>query len=497
MKNMNRLIMLFTALLLAATGFAAAQEKGELDLRPIESSPEPLGELHPQLSWMKEEKVRVIWMGANLYDRFGDGDKTVGQVLVESGFNLAVISMGVNSDNNPSGFVAPDGPAEHDRTRSASLETRLAANVEAAREAGISLMISWQYGTHNLEPYRKWRNPAGKEARITPCPLDEEYIKGQHIGKWADAIVRGGADGMLLDMEMYHSDTHWPDGYCTCDACFKRYLKEYAGEPEAVYAAVAPEDRGKWLADHGAVHHYTAFKGKRLEALYDSIRARAHAVNPAFFFGVAPQLSHFYPVSPGVERGLGTSQVPCLIFSEHEYSTGPYAGTLRQTYSIRKTLPALFLSGAFVAVQSPEMMAGHALTSSLYSDGWFAWYGNALVQNVGAGEEKKILPYPYGRRGNSSAGDYLDRIAESHRRVEALLAGPPEDWPAWRDGKLSYLTEQLIRADGAAVAARSDETVNALKDARESLERYYEYCDQVIIVPYWNLESHVSQVDCQ
>ena len=32
----------------------------EFDLPPIESIPEPLGELHPKVRWMVEEKIRYI-----------------------------------------------------------------------------------------------------------------------------------------------------------------------------------------------------------------------------------------------------------------------------------------------------------------------------------------------------------------------------------------------------------------------------------------------------
>ena len=49
------------------TGCAAQAD--ELDLRPIEVKPEPLGQLHPKLKWMKEQKVRAIWVGDDLFDK--------------------------------------------------------------------------------------------------------------------------------------------------------------------------------------------------------------------------------------------------------------------------------------------------------------------------------------------------------------------------------------------------------------------------------------------
>ena len=70
-------------------------------------------------------------------------------------------------------------------------------------------MVGWKYGTHDLAPYRKYRTAKGELHKITACPLDEQYISGQHVGKWAVKLAQGGADGMLIDMEMYHSDTSW------------------------------------------------------------------------------------------------------------------------------------------------------------------------------------------------------------------------------------------------------------------------------------------------
>ena len=197
-----------------------------LDMRPIETKPEPLTELHPKLKWMTERKVRVAWIGDDLFENYPGSDKTKGRVLVEAGFNLVRVSIGVNTDDKPAGgVVAPANPPalKHDRSKSTSLETRLAPNVAEARRLGIPLMIGWQYGTHHLEPYRKYRTAKGELHKITCCPLDEQYITGQHVGKWAVKLAEGGADGMLIDMEMYHSDTAWFRGPCTCDDCFATY----------------------------------------------------------------------------------------------------------------------------------------------------------------------------------------------------------------------------------------------------------------------------------
>lgn len=166
----------------------------ELNMRPVVTKPEPLKRLHPKLRWMVKEKVRAIWIGDDLFGKNDDGNMTKGQVLADAGFNLVRISMSVNSDDKPSGVVDTRKPleAKFDRSKSTDLERRMAPNLKEARRIGLKLMIGFQYGTHHLEPYRKYRSLHDGLAKITCCPIDEEYITGQHIGKWAIKIAQGG-----------------------------------------------------------------------------------------------------------------------------------------------------------------------------------------------------------------------------------------------------------------------------------------------------------------
>ena len=457
-----------SALVLAAwPSSGRAAHAGELDLRPVETKPEPLSRLHPKLRWMTQQKVRAIWIGNDLFEEFEDGGKTHAQVLVDAGFNLVRVSMTVNTDDRPSGVVEATQPlvAKHDRSKSTALATRLAPNLAAARRVGLGFMVGWQYGTHHLEPYRKYRSSKGGLAERTCCPIEEAYITGQHVGKWAVKIAEGGADGMVIDMEMYHSDHAGYYGSCVCNDCFSTYLKRYAKNRQTAYDKVPAEGRGKWLTARKADEHYAAFAAKRIEAMYDSIRRRCQKINPTFFFGIAPMLHHLR----GVERGLGTASVPCLVFSEHEYHHGSYRGSFIGTKHIRQNLPALFLCGAYVAVQTPEGLANNTVQSSLYCDGWWAWYGTALLTNIGPGEAPLR---PYGRVAGTSARDYLDRITAAHTKLDKLLASPKGQWPERQDGKLRWLEARLAKAEAEAAKTKSAETANALAEAKAALDRY-------------------------
>ena len=430
------------ALVLSATGYpplGCAANAAELDLRPIEIKPEPLTDLHPKLRWMTRDKVRAIWVGDDLFDKSVEGDSTKAQVIADVGFNLVMVDMNPNSDGAYSGAVDTGKPLElkHDRSKSTDLETRLAPNVAEAHRVGLTFFVGWKYGTHHLEPYRKYRSPTIGLAKYTSCPLDETYIAGQHIGKWAVKIAEAGADGINIDTEMYRSDQSGYGDPCVCDDCFATYLKEYASNWRAVYDSVPADQRGKWLVDRKALDtlehhwwggsHYATFAAKRIEKLWDGIRRRCQAVSPAFVVA----RYHVFDDVPGMERGMGTSSVPCLVFNASEYPCGPYRGSFINMKRIAGKFPVLYLCGTYVKAQPPELLAKSALQASLYTDGWWVWYGTALLQDG--------LPGGYGRFGATARSDYLERIAAVHAEIDELLASPKSQWPKREDGKLNWL----------------------------------------------------------
>lgn len=464
----------------AACSLPCGAQQVALDLRPIARAPEPPGKLHPKLQWAAREKVRGIWIGNDLYEKFENGDKTMGEVLKDAGFNLACVSMNPNTDGKASGFVDITRPYDlkYDRSRSGDIEDRLAPNVKEARRLGLKIMVVWKYGTHHLEPYRKYRNPSGVLAKLTCCPMDYAYVTGQHVGKWAVKIAQGGADGMVLDMEMYQSDTAWPEGACTCDDCFATYLRRYAKDWKTINKEVTPENRGKWLVEQKAMEHYTDFLCKRMEAMYDFMRARCQRINPAFVFGVAGQMYHMpglYHMGAPVERGFGTASVPCMVFSEHEYPIGPYRGSYVSMKRIEEGVPAMFLVGAYVAMQSPQLMADNAVMSSLYCDGWWAWYGTALLTNTKADQNPGI---PYGRVQGTTAQDYLEKTTAANKRIDNLLALPKSQWPERKDMMPDFKLATIAEAEAKLAQTGTEEAKKELEDAKASYESYMELVKQ-------------------
>ncbi|GAF67987.1 unnamed protein product, partial [marine sediment metagenome] len=403
------------ALVLSVTTWplvGCAAHIGGLNLQPILFKPEPVGKLHPKLRWIETKRVRALWGAYGLYDKYGTTDKTKAQVLAESGFNVAIIGM-FNDPKN--------------RTRVPGFEDVLPANIKEAHKHGLALWIKWRYGSDHQDPYHRYRAPHGKLAKKTACPLDTHYIE-RHVGRWAVKVAEAGADGFVIDTEMYLSDVADYEGPCACDYCFRTYLDRFNRTGNDLYDSITPENRGIWLREQGVWGQYILFAARRIEDLYDSIRARCQAANPAFVFGYAPTIEHV----PGMTRGLGTSSVPCFVLGEAEYTTGPTSLMLNNLrYFDKAQVPGMYLCGLYVSQTSPEQMADRALIASLYGNGWWAYYGAALLNYVGAGEEKKALPGGYGRWGNSSAADYLDLLTATHARVDKLVSKPQDTWPPY------------------------------------------------------------------
>ena len=415
--------LLTVAIVAGACDLCAGATAGDvgIDPRPIVFKPEPVGKLHRKLRWIKKDRVRALWGAHDLYDTFGTSegtvsqtstDKTKAQVLAEGGFNVAIIGM----QNDPK-----------NRTTVPGFEDVLPANIKEAHKHGLSLWIKWRYGSDHQDPYHRYRAPHGELAKKSCCPLDSEYIE-RHFGRWAVKVAEAGADGFILDTEMYLSDLAGYQGPCACDYCFRAYLDEFQTTGDDVYGTIAPEGRGAWLRKHGIWGHYSLFAARRIEDLYDSIRARCQAANPAFLFGYAPTIEHIR----GITRGLGTSSVPCFLMGEAEYTTGPTTLMLHDLdYFARSKTPGMYLCGLYVSQTSPELMAERALIASLYGNGWWAYYGAALLNYVGPGAEKKAMPGGYGRFGQSSAADYLDLLTETHAKIDKLAGKPRNTWPPY------------------------------------------------------------------
>ena len=380
-----------------------------LDLRPVEIEPEAIAELSPKWQELRKRRIRGIWIAGDLYNPFGETGKTKGQVLGEAGFNTVVIYTGVDQKN---------------RNTAPELEDRIKRNVAEARQHGLLLFAKWQFGSTHIEPYRRFRGANGMLHERSACPLQPGYIE-RHVGRWALASATLGADGFTFDTEMYESDgTGYPSA-CYCDSCFKLYLQTYSTDWESHYARISAERRGEWIEANVATRHYAQAQRQHLIKQFDVIRDNCRKVNPDFLFAYAPFVGYL----SGLTHGLGTPSKPVIVWSEREYTGGPGGRTVDFLELIRdQKLPVFYVAGHMLWYQNPQVLTDNALEAALYTDGWWAWLGTAILANIGT-DDPVAFKSPYGRAQGTTAMQYLDAIKAMHDRLDALLQQGPEQWP--------------------------------------------------------------------
>lgn len=380
-----------------------------LQLKPVTIEPEPTARLAPRWQALRERRVRGIWIGGDLDDPFGDTGVTKAQALADAGFNTVVLYMGVDRKARS---TAPD------------LVDRLERNVARARRHDLLLLAKWQYGSAHEEPYRRFRGANGVEHDRSCCPLQPDYIE-RHVGRWAVRCAQLGADGFTFDTEMYESNgTRYPSA-CYCDTCFRQYLQSYSTDWKQHERRIPAQQRGQWIAANEAVGHYNRAQQRGLIEMWDGIRARCRAIDPDYLFAYAPFVGYL----SGITHGLGTPDRPVIVWSEREYTHGPESRTLGYLRRIHdQKLPVLYAGGHMLWYQDPRTLADNLLVAALHTDGWWAWYGSALLTYVGT-DDPQAYKAPYGRAAGSSAMDYLKAIRAAHDRLDQLLRQPRERWP--------------------------------------------------------------------
>ena len=164
-----------------STAEGAVEHRIQLDQKPMAVEPGHVGPLDPQVQWIRDERIRLAWYSANLSDTAPGSDKTKAQVLADAGFNAASIDM---RPDRPGGTWAL-GTFGKAGSTSQHLQKQLPPNVAEARRTGLKLFVTWHYGSHHQEPYRRYREmTTGVLNRMTCCPLDRQYID-RHITRWA------------------------------------------------------------------------------------------------------------------------------------------------------------------------------------------------------------------------------------------------------------------------------------------------------------------------
>jgi len=349
------------------------------------------GKLAPAAAWIAEERLRAGYGSPK--------NETVLSMMREAGMNAIVYPVGYFDGQNPEQVAD------------------LKAKAELCRQAGVKLFVSVFYFTRDAGRPVEARSyvTADGEARAAPCPLDWSYWE-RAILPQAMALAELAKEvpiaGFVLDTEMYNSDkAHiYSNSGCFCDDCYDGFLSGRAG------TSGAPREKDRrmgWLKEKGLLSEYYEYLRKEARSVAARLRERVRSVGPEMLLGFLLYDHNWY--YRGLVEGLGTPEMPALVFDESTYGQGwgPLAGQMVQ-YFPSMGYEAFYLPGLWLAFLSPERVKSEAYYCAANSDGFWIFPFDSLSADPATLSGDFVL--------NGSQEAYWDALAVAGSEIENRLA---------------------------------------------------------------------------
>lgn len=256
----------------------------------------------------------------------------------------------------------------------AALETALLETEAWMDKTGADVFIKVSCGSEAVVPYNTYGayHPGKAHTAQLACPLSEEYWKTDILTRVEIVARHPKFIGAVIDLEMYKKGSSSKYSTpCFCDSCTADFVKE--NSDMAALSAAAIEARYSLAKEKGYYEAYAARQKREVTKIFTKIRERLHAINPNLIIGNMPG----YEWLPGITAGLGTPQMPLVVFSEDAYT-----GNLGQVYMYRdchvkrdKT-NALFCVGLMPLTDggiAPENLASLIAESGTMSVGYWMY----------------------------------------------------------------------------------------------------------------------------
>ena len=359
---------------------------------------------------IKADGCRNIWVSVE--------DASAVQRLSDYGFNAVTTSTWLLKDSGPSS-CKPDDPSillESDVPQ-AKLDMVRRQAKECARLGMLYMPYINQLAGDEVrllegKNYRHVVNHLGVEGGISPCPLERKDWFGFQLPQMlslARILAEEGCEGgVMFEAEAYCATDLYP-GYhtqrqsiCYCDHCWDLFLKKLSADkrPEG---KLQPAERYPWLSTKGLLWQYEQSEREELVKLLKELTAEVRKVKPDCIFGIYPYSITWY--SDAIVQGLGSPQLPILIYSAEEYYSGykhrvvtaeDWSNSFCSVDQMRhlKDLKAdyLYLGGLVVGMYWPHRL-GLEMTQMLRrTDGFWLYWGGTLLE-----EDSKANIQPEGR----------------------------------------------------------------------------------------------------
>jgi len=351
----------------------------------------PSGNLAPAAQWLRDERLRAGYGSPK--------NETVVLRMRDVGMNAIVHAVGYFDGDNPD--------------QVADMRTK----AELCRQAGVKLFVSVFYFTRDAgRPIdaRKYVTADGEE-RSAPCPLDWSYWE-KAILPQAMALAELAKEvpiaGFVLDTEMYNSDrAHiYSNMGCFCDECYDGFLSGRSG------VSSAPRDKAQrydWLEEKDLLDDYYDYLRKETRSVAAKVRARIEAVKPEMLLGFLLYDHNWY--YRGLVEGLGTAEMPVMVFDESTYTQGwgPLGMQMVQ-YFPSMDYNAFYLPGLWLAFLSPERIESEAYYCGANSDGYWIFPFDSLSADPASLSGDFVL--------NGSQQAYWDGLASADSEIAKDLA---------------------------------------------------------------------------
>ena len=287
----------------------------------------------------------------------------------------------------------------------------------------VAEIDTWSGDEHKFfDEDRKFRRlvTSAGDTGAAACPREPLYW--DYIARSIElmAEVTPPINGAVIDTETYNAGSIYP-GYggleyrcCYCDTCFAGFVK--ATNWTVGQAATRPEARYGQLLSSNRLSAYFGWLEDEMAAIGTTLTERIHAKHPDFALGI---LNLFGPgdwFGLGLARGLSSSTMPALVFSETEYTAGYGEGTVAQIAALRnRRTPFRYVGGLMLSEMEADELAVNAVELCRRTGGYWLFCSNTLFNSP---EQLAKAKPPWDLKAGCIA-DYVNALGAVERTVLA------------------------------------------------------------------------------
>lgn len=253
------------------------------------------------------ERMRGAY-GSNvvLYqDEDGNGKYEVMDKLLDAGINTFIFQ--IQKDRNGT-LVDKDFRA---------LENALNDLSEFSEETGSMIFAKFNYGTDAVIDRGKYGyyHKGNNTTILNPCPLAVGYWEEVMQARMEIAARTPNIMGVVFDMEMYSSGVTRFSTPCFCENCVNKFVASQVSDKATSLKGTPITSRLEFAKVNNIYTDYKNWQAGEITKIVSGIREHLHQINPNLILGMMPN----YDWLNGFEEGLGTEEMPAIVFVENSY----------------------------------------------------------------------------------------------------------------------------------------------------------------------------------